>query len=82
MTPSKPDRDASTRSPFAGCAIFIAAFAVMVFLIGFSTLTLFRQFREIAKFTDEKPLPIDVIDKDVGSSVAARRQVVECAGKF
>jgi hypothetical protein len=58
----KPARstDASARSPFAGCAILIAAMLVMVFLIGFSTLTLFRQFNEIAKFTDEQPVPIEV----------------------
>ncbi len=60
MTHSTAARDASTRSPFAGCAILIAAVAVMVFLIGFSVLTLFRQFHEIAKFTAEKPVPIEV----------------------
>lgn len=32
----------------------------MVFLIGFSVLTLFRQFNEIAKFTSEKPVPVAV----------------------
>jgi hypothetical protein len=52
--------DASARSPFAGCAILIAAVLVMVFLIGFSILTLFRQFNEIAKFTAEKPVPVEV----------------------
>lgn len=57
----KPEapRDASdARSPFAGCAILVTAVLVMVFLIGFSTLTLFRQFNEIAKFTAEKPAPV------------------------
>jgi hypothetical protein len=34
--------------------ILIAALLVMVFLIVFSTWTLFRQFNEIAKFTSEK----------------------------
>ena len=57
---NKPGKDDSARSPFAGCAILIAALAVMVFLIGFSVLTLFRQFNEIAKFTAEKPVSIDV----------------------
>jgi hypothetical protein len=52
--------DASARSPFAGCAILIAAVLVMVFLVGFSILTLFRQFNEIAKFTAEKPVPVEV----------------------
>ncbi|MES2920956.1 MAG: hypothetical protein V4819_05400 [Verrucomicrobiota bacterium] len=60
MNKLKVVRDESARSPFAGCAILIAALAVMVFLIGFSVLTLFRQFNEIAKFTDEKPVPIEV----------------------
>lgn len=56
----KPVRDDSARSPFAGCAILIAALAVMVFLIGFSILTLFRQFNEIAKFTGTKPVPVGI----------------------
>lgn len=60
MNPPESIKDNSARSPFAGCAILIAALAVMVFLIGFSILTLFRQFNEIAKFTDEKPVPIEV----------------------
>ncbi len=60
MIEQKAERDPSTRSPFAGCAILIAALAVMVFLIGFSVVTLFRQFNEIAKFTDVKPTPIEV----------------------
>ncbi|MEO5915621.1 MAG: hypothetical protein ABIS50_15410 [Luteolibacter sp.] len=60
MTQSQPDKDLSARSPFAGCAILIAAMVVMTFLIGFSVLTLFRQFNEIAKFTGEKPVTIEV----------------------
>lgn len=60
MIQSKSARDDSARSPFAGCAILIAALAVMIFLIGFSVLTLFRQFNEIAKFTDVKPVAIEI----------------------
>lgn len=56
----QPSVDASARSPFAGCAILVAALLVMVFLIGFSIVTLFRQFNEIAKFTGEKPKVIEV----------------------
>lgn len=52
--------DVSEKSPFAGCAIFIAALLVMVFLIGFSISVLFRQFNEIAKFTVEKPAVVEV----------------------
>ncbi|GAA5125923.1 hypothetical protein JIN84_14815 [Luteolibacter yonseiensis] len=60
MNDSKVIKDDSARSPFAGCFIFIAAMLVMVFLIGFSVLTLFRQFNEIAKFTGEQPVPIEI----------------------
>lgn len=45
----------SEKSPYAGCAILIAALLVMVFLIGFSVSVLFRQSAAIAEFTDEKP---------------------------
>jgi hypothetical protein len=62
MNQSTAPRDASddARSPFAGCAIFTIAVLVMIFLIGFSTLTLFRQFNEIAKFTAEKPSAVEI----------------------
>lgn len=60
MNQPPANKDTSARSPFAGCAILIAALAVMVFLIGFSILTLFRQFNEIAKFTGTKPVPIEI----------------------
>jgi hypothetical protein len=56
--------ETSARSPFAGCAILIAALLVMVFLIVFSTITLFRQFNEIAKFTAENPERIEVSPLD------------------
>lgn len=60
MTPAADKNVATARSPFAGCAILIAALLVMVFLIVFSVVTLFRQFNEIAKFTGEKPVPVEV----------------------
>lgn len=56
----KPVTVDSARSPFSGCAILIAALGVMVFLIGFSFWTLFRQFDEISKFTGEKPAPVEI----------------------
>jgi hypothetical protein len=59
MKPQTATQD-SARSPFAGCAIMITALLVMVFLIGFSFVTLFRQFNEIAKFTGETPAPVEV----------------------
>jgi hypothetical protein len=60
MTQANPARDPSTRSPFAGCAILITALGVMLFLIIFSVVTLFRQFNEIAKFTDSTPASIEI----------------------
>ncbi len=48
----------SARSPFAGCAVLVTAMLVMVFLVVFSTITLFRQYDEIAKFTSEQPKPV------------------------
>ena len=51
---------ADSRSPFAGCAILIAAMAVMVFLVVFSTWGLFRQYNEIVKFTSSEPVPVEL----------------------
>lgn len=51
---------ANSRSPFAGCAILIAAMLVMVFLVVFSTWGLFRQYNEIVKFTGSDPVPVEV----------------------
>lgn len=62
MPTATPDasKEVSQKSPFAGCAIFIAAVAVMLFLIIFSVVVLFRQFSEIAKFTAEQPEPLPI----------------------
>lgn len=60
MSQTPPEKDLSARSPFAGCAILIAAMAVMAFLIGFSVLTLFRQFNAIEKFTGTKPVTLEI----------------------
>lgn len=64
MNPRESRIDSSARSPFAGCAILIAALLVMVFLVVFSVFTLFRQFNEIAKFTAEKPVTLEVSQLD------------------
>lgn len=58
MTSPKAPIQASARSPFAGCAIFIAAVGMMIFLIGFSIYSLFKQADEITKFTVETPSTI------------------------
>jgi hypothetical protein len=57
---SEVSKSESGRSPFSGCAILIAALLVMVFLIGFSFVTLFRQFNEIAKVTGTSPAPLEI----------------------
>jgi hypothetical protein len=58
--PDMKNQSVSEKSPYAGCAILIAALLVMLFLIGFSISVLFRQANEIAKFTDDKPAVVDV----------------------
>ncbi len=69
---SKPETNADARSPMAGCAILIVALLVMVFLIVFSTMTLFRQFNEIAKFTAEAPELVEVSAIDGNEAVINR----------
>jgi len=59
-TPEQPQ--ATARSPLAGCAILIIALLVMVFLVVFSVFTLFRQYKEIVKFTADKPAKIEIVD--------------------
>jgi|AntRauTorckE6833_2_1112554.scaffolds.fasta_scaffold14653_2 hypothetical protein len=54
-------KEVSQKSPFAGCAILIAAVSVMLFLIIFSVVVLFRQFDAISKFTGEEPAEIEVV---------------------
>jgi hypothetical protein len=80
MIQQKPDRQETARSPFAGCAILIAALGVMVFLIGFSILTLFRQFNEIAKFTAEKPVKVEI--SSLENKQAEIAQLTERIEKF
>lgn len=60
MSERPPTADDSARTPFAGCLILIIAMLVMLFLVIFSTNVLFRQFDEIAKFTSDKPNPVEV----------------------
>lgn len=51
---------ATARSPFAGCAIFICVVLMIVFLMVISVFTFFRQYKEIVKFTDDKPVVVEV----------------------
>lgn len=64
MSASNKQIGANARSPFAGCVILIAALAVMIFLVVFSTWGLFRQYREIAKFTAAAAVPVEVASLD------------------
>ncbi len=60
MNPDQSTRSDSAKSPFAGCLILVIAVAVMLFLIGFSVTTLFRQADAIAEFTEEQPASIEI----------------------
>ncbi|MEI6605062.1 MAG: hypothetical protein WCP35_07115 [Verrucomicrobiota bacterium] len=60
MASSNKPIGANAHSPFAGCAILVAALTVMVFLVGFSTWGLFRQAHEIEKFTAVAAQPVAV----------------------
>jgi hypothetical protein len=60
MSTRNPVGDESSRSPLAGCLILITAVLVLVFLIVFSTLVLFRQHAEISKFTFPESTAIEV----------------------
>ncbi|MGB0291290.1 MAG: hypothetical protein ACPGIA_01800 [Luteolibacter sp.] len=60
MSEALPKKQATARSPLAGCLILIIALLVMVSLVAFSVSTLFRQFKEIAKFTSDKPAEVQV----------------------
>lgn len=60
MSTSTEPAKATARSPFAGCAIFICVGLMMVFLLVVSVVTFYRQYNEIAKFTDDKPVPVAV----------------------
>ena len=71
-------KEVSEKSPFAGCAILITALLVMVFLIVFSVVVLFRQFNEISKFTEEKPVKLEVeLIEDRESELNALAEKIE-----
>lgn len=66
----------SDKSPFAGCAILITALLVMLFLIIFSVVVLFRQFNEISKFTEEKPVKVrteSLVDREPELNLLAEK---------
>lgn len=61
MSDSTPQSLATARSPMAGCTILIVALGVMVFLVVFSVFTLFRQYKEIVRFTDDQPRVVEML---------------------
>lgn len=66
----------SDKSPFAGCAIFMTVLLVVVFLIVFSVVVLFRQSEEIAKFTEKKPAKVQVepiVDRETEINALAEK---------
>ncbi|MEP4079339.1 hypothetical protein [Haloferula sp.] len=62
---------ATARSPLSGCTILILAVLMLVFLIGFSIWTPFRQATEIEKFTKAEPEPLPVLSLET-EEMAAR----------
>lgn len=64
MSEDPQPEQATARSPMAGCTILIVALLVMVFLVVFSVLTLFRQHKEIVKFTDDSPVTVALVSLD------------------
>jgi hypothetical protein len=65
---------ATARSPLSGCTILILAVLMLVFLIGFSIWTPFRQATEIEKFTKAQPEPLPVISLETEDAAARSLQ--------
>lgn len=80
MTEKNSTQMASGRSPLSGCAIFVTAFLMLIFLLFFSVYALFRQYDEIAKFTALAARPVELVD--VNSRENEVRQLKEKIGDF
>lgn len=80
MTKKNSADMASGRSPLSGCAIFVTAFLMLIFLLVFSVYALFRQYDEIAKFTAPAARPVEVVD--VNSHENEVRLLKEKIGDF
>ena len=72
------DNKTSDRSPLSGCAILITAVLVLIFLMGFSVRTLFRQYDEIVKFTasEAKPLVTETLENRQAELAALKGRLV------
>ncbi len=72
-TPSDRKKKPSTadptraQNPGAGCLIMIVALVSLAFLVGFGIWSLFKQHREISKFTDPSPQEIAVPDLEANA---------------
>ncbi|MFN6044656.1 MAG: hypothetical protein ACK49I_04215 [Verrucomicrobiota bacterium] len=80
MTEKNSADMASGRSPLSGCAIFVTAFLMLIFLLVFSVYALFRQYDEIAKFTAPAARPVEVVDAKSRENEV--RQLKEKIGDF
>ena len=56
------------QNPGAGCLIMIVALASLSFLIGFGIWSLFKQHREISKFTGEAPRELPIPDLEANAA--------------
>ena len=63
-----PKADPSrTHNPGAGCLIMIVALASLTFLLGFGVWNLFKQHREISKFTETSPRKLPLPDLETNA---------------
>ncbi len=65
---AKESDPAQAQNPGAGCIIMIVALSSLAFLIGFGVWSLFKQHREIAKFTSTSPQEIPLPDLEANAA--------------
>ncbi len=82
MTTQPPRVSATARSPLSGCTILILAVLMLVFLIGFSIWTPFRQAAEIEKFTKAEPEPLAVLSLEAEEIPARDFATLPLADKY
>ncbi len=76
-----PAVSATARSPLSGCAILIGGVLMLVFLIGFSIWTPFRQAAEIERFTRESPVELEVEPVEGNPAAEALRTRIRAFGE-
>tara|TARA_B100001093_G_C26813335_1_gene1008529 strand:- start:667 stop:1530 length:864 start_codon:yes stop_codon:yes gene_type:complete len=65
---AKESDPTQAQNPGAGCIIMIVALSSLAFLIGFGVWSLFKQHREIAKFTSTSPQEIPLPDLETNAA--------------